>query len=988
MVRGAAWNLTLGTTGDRVDLGVAGAPAAGETWSVTLVHRSWTSVHTHLVSAGQTLADVLAALETSIDAAGFSASHSAVSTATTSSGMLTVKRLGAFELRFAITPAAGQANEVDTTTGTTLSTDEYRYVAGANRDVLAPDSLDVTVVDNDAPGVLILQSGDSTDVIEPTEIVVLGSGFLSQKTSVRFKLEGTGVAGQTWTVFLTEANTTSGPPPSTSYSFVVPAGGASLSAIAASLAHLINTTVDSFTFTASSSGEYLTISNPAPFNMYLKAGTDRVIFIGDFGTAITREVGIHDSVFNAQDLDAAKWNKNANLNIADSNTIPHLTVLASGDGNADFYAFEVTEEMLEAELARGTAFAGVRVSFDIDNGYRLGDSTVWASLLRLWELKDPLDPNAPRLPNLLATGILRFADAGSSAIIFGFSYDGFLTFNVLEKGTYFIEVSAFGLDGVPQGADYELHASIEQHAVNTFLFAPQPLAEQEGTNNLFPHGQDLDGPVDGSDTTRGLNFFTFFDPAVGNLQMVAPGGLVIDSTTPYARIIGNGDFSPDIFSFDITPSPTAIPAASISSASIFSTTNTTNSLLDGSTYYSSVTLKLTGKVKAGDVWQLGIGYRDYATAPALSTTTLWDIATALAGQIDDLAGYSVEVTPAAEGDGSSAFLTITNTASGLTLQGRHDTTNPDGLVHNVDNAGAVKRTTTAKDDTGNAIDFSAATVTLAGSVAVGDKWVVTVGLTPYTYVVATGDTLSTLDDRLQALVNGTPYSPDLDSAFEVVRGSSFTLAISVEGPNPQASASIAGRPAGQPVAGALPAQVRDIDWTVVSVDLGGTAHQNERWTLTVAGVEKFRDVTLLDTPATIADFFRTQFAGSSAFTVAGSGEVIDFTFTSSGQVEFSISQAETEGTLTAEAVAAMAVLGLGSLSGINSLVDDWTLELDDVADYVQAALGTRDATAAALVAQINADTSTTGYSAQYDSITNVLVIRHATDSFTARLTEG
>jgi len=239
------------------------------------------------------------------------------------------------------------------------------------------------------------------------------------------------------------------------------------------------------------------------------------------------------------------------------------------------------------------------------------------------------------------------------------------------------------------------------------------------------------------------------------------------------------------------PSPTAIPAASISSASIFSTTNTTNSLLDGSTYYSSVTFKLTGKVKAGDVWQLGIGYRDYATAPALGTTTLWDIATALAGQIDDLAGYSVEVTPAAEGDGSSAFLTITNTASGFTLQGRHDTANPDGLVHNVDNAGAVKRTTTARDDTGTAIDFASATVTLAGSVAVGDKWVVTVGLTPYTYVVAMGDTLSTVDDRLQALVNGTPYSPDLDSAFEVVRGSSFTLSISVEGPNPQASASIA-----------------------------------------------------------------------------------------------------------------------------------------------------------------------------------------------------
>ena len=56
-------------------------------------------------------------------------------------------------------------------------------MTGSNREVTVPDSLDVTIADNDAPGVLILQSGESTDVIEPTELVRLGSGFLSQVTS-------------------------------------------------------------------------------------------------------------------------------------------------------------------------------------------------------------------------------------------------------------------------------------------------------------------------------------------------------------------------------------------------------------------------------------------------------------------------------------------------------------------------------------------------------------------------------------------------------------------------------------------------------------------------------------------------------------------------------------------------------------------------------------------------------------------------------------
>ena len=227
IVGGAAWSLMVGTERDSGTIGVAGTPTVGETWTVTLVERGWTTVHTHVVATGETLEAVLAALDTSIDAVtGFSASHSTTSdpdTGTLLSGSLSIQHLGSFSLSFNITPASGEDSDIDVTIGQYAATARYNYVAGANRDITVPDSFDVTVVDNDAPSVLILQSGDSTNVVEPTEVVVLGDGYLSQKTSVRFKLEGTVAAGQVWTVFLTEANTTAGPPPS--FSFTVPSTG-------------------------------------------------------------------------------------------------------------------------------------------------------------------------------------------------------------------------------------------------------------------------------------------------------------------------------------------------------------------------------------------------------------------------------------------------------------------------------------------------------------------------------------------------------------------------------------------------------------------------------------------------------------------------------------------------------------------------------------------------------------------------------------------
>jgi predicted RecA/RadA family phage recombinase len=301
---------------------LSGTPAADEIWSVSLTADGITTTYQYEVQAGDTVVQVAEGLAEAIN------DHNAATT-------MTVAHLGVFEVGLEITPAGAEASAVEVLTSETLSSVGYDYVTGSNREVLVPDSMDVTIADDDAPGVLILQSADSTDVIEPTESVLLGSGFLSQQGTVRFKLEGTPVVGEIWTVVLTIENPVQGDPDFTVSRDYMVGGGDDLAVIAASLAAELELLPQ---FSAMSSGAYLTVEHVdgVPFSMYLKQGTGGVIFIGDFGMSVTREIGIHDSVFIAQDIDTAKWNTNANTNIKDSTDTPHLTIIGTGDGHADF----------------------------------------------------------------------------------------------------------------------------------------------------------------------------------------------------------------------------------------------------------------------------------------------------------------------------------------------------------------------------------------------------------------------------------------------------------------------------------------------------------------------------------------------------------------------------------------------------------------------------------------------------------------------------
>src|SRR5262249_33312618 len=116
---------------------------------------------------------------------------------------------------------------------------------------------------------------------------------------------------------------------------------------------------------------------------------------GDFGTSVLQEIPVHNSRFNAQDLDLGKWNQNSNPDIAQSTVLPHVTVNATGDGDVDYYKFAVTAPMLQAAAAQG----GVSAIFDVDHGYEPGDPIFWASRIQIFNEAGDLLAAGPGFSN-------------------------------------------------------------------------------------------------------------------------------------------------------------------------------------------------------------------------------------------------------------------------------------------------------------------------------------------------------------------------------------------------------------------------------------------------------------------------------------------------------------------------------------------------------------------------------------------------------------
>jgi predicted secreted protein len=131
IVQGAGWNLVLGTKADQFALDFSGTPAAGEVWTLRLQNADgWKKTVSHAVVGGDTLTTIVNDLRNQINSA--LSGYSATAAASSAGRLLTVERMGAFDLTFSITPAAGQATSAAQAVITeSQSTFAFGYTAAA-----------------------------------------------------------------------------------------------------------------------------------------------------------------------------------------------------------------------------------------------------------------------------------------------------------------------------------------------------------------------------------------------------------------------------------------------------------------------------------------------------------------------------------------------------------------------------------------------------------------------------------------------------------------------------------------------------------------------------------------------------------------------------------------------------------------------------------------------------------------------------------------
>lgn len=92
----------------------------------------------------------------------------------------------------------------------------------------------------------------------------------------------------------------------------------------------------------------------------------------------------------------------------------------------------------DLETAASSAHDDIKVNFDIDHGFDLGDSQFWVSTIKLYEMRAPLDPELPMQPTLLGqSAFYNYPDSGSS-----WYFDASLASQITQSGKYYIEVTA------------------------------------------------------------------------------------------------------------------------------------------------------------------------------------------------------------------------------------------------------------------------------------------------------------------------------------------------------------------------------------------------------------------------------------------------------------------------------------------------------------------------------------------------------------------
>ncbi|WP_051279296.1 M10 family metallopeptidase [Hellea balneolensis] len=238
---------------------------------------------------------------------------------------------------------------------------------------------------------------------------------------------------------------------------------------------------------------------------------------------ITRAAGAgNDSIANALNIDD-EYSQAPNADVLDAETIPYVSVSATGDGTAHFYAFTTYSD-------------GDAVTLDIDYGDTGGVGS-FNSYLELYDANGNLLASNDFFPFVGGAG-------GSTS-----NDDAIINATIAAAGTYYIAVMESGGGGVPVDATYQLQVSVQNQTMtdpdtgddtlmggmgDDMLFggAGTDYAQFSGVQANYTVTDNMDGTylvidnvgTDGTDTLDNIEFLIFSDVTVDIVTAAAPGG--------------------------------------------------------------------------------------------------------------------------------------------------------------------------------------------------------------------------------------------------------------------------------------------------------------------------------------------------------------------------------------------------------------------------------------------------------------------------------
>ncbi|HAM72035.1 MAG TPA: hypothetical protein DCM86_10365, partial [Verrucomicrobiales bacterium] len=691
------------------------------------------------------------------------------------------------------------------------------------------------------------------------------------------------------------------------------ASGTSLTAIAAELAAKVLSTPPTGVVVAGSDSSRLTQ------------------FIGDFGTSVMSETPSHDSAVTAQPIDFGNWGTSSNPDIENATTIPHLTIRGTGNGETDFYQFDITTEM---------ARLGTAAQFDIDHGFD-GTGILWGAQLQLFRIATNSDGakvavpvlGADRLP-VVSAPFSSSLDAGSSTVL-----DGSLKYTFSQAGTYAIQVtnwlgpkySVSHSIGLPTGVRYDLNVSIPGHSVAKFTFAAVPVLEDKSQQNT---GGQVAGQVDPT-AAQGVDdarlWFTFADDTIGN-------GSTITSGVPYVTILGSGNGSYDDYRFTITQEMLTRQQPTLD-----------GTLDTHAPYYRSVDLVLTGSIGAGDLWTVSVNGHDF-TYTAKSGDTLASVASGIVAAYAQYAGQKPGLqapTYAITSPGAASTLRIVDPTNGFWIK----------LHQSVASAATVTRRLSTLGD----VPFDTVQMVLSGTPSVGEVWSVLLGgvVSRYTTVVqavAPAGGAQTLDDvgRAMAALNGDSSGgvATYDSTLHILKLTGLGgvgVGFQVVGSHPSGSVALSGTPVQDPAANATASAATGTEafqMTRADVQFAGATAHNQVFTLTLTDesgsvLTSTATVGLLNGVPESAAQAITHFSTVAGYTLTANGATLTIVRTVAGskgfQVDVRVSEAASGGTVVTTGTPSYYSLARLTLAGAATAGETWAIQLTEADGTIRTA---------------------------------------------------